>query len=1381
MARGDSILRCSALGACAVLVVAAWFSVGHSAQPQTRPAGKTDLGGAERYLAHLSTDKPIYRAGEKVYVRGVILRADTHTPLPKGQTSAFVEIKGPKGDTVASGYASAQDSVVGFAWEVPAGQAGGQYTIRMSFPSDGYAPAERKFDIRAYRAPRLRSQIVFLRDGYGPGDSVTATLHVERAEGGAPAGATVRVTARVDGAEAYAGQARVDAAGNCTVSFKLPAQIERGEGTLAMSITDGGVVETATKTIPILLQTVDLSIYPEGGDLVAGLENRVYIEARTPAQKPADIAGVIVDAQGQEAGTFRTEHEGRGRFSFVPRRGVDYSLRVTEPAGIARTFALPRAKDDGVTITSAADIVGQGEPVRLTLRSTRAGSYRVTLSKREVEVAAQTVQLEPMGQAPVVLTPPASADGVLIATVWDEQGRPLAERLIFRRPARQINVTVVPDQSTYVPADRVSLRITTTDDQGRPVGAVVGMTVTDDSVLEMIEKREQAPRLPVMVLLENDVRELADAHVYLDNSNPKAPLAVDLLLGTQGWRRFAFVEPARLLAQHGDAARRVLALKMVTAAERELGERRREVLALRALADRGEVLMEMAGVPQAAAANLPGEGRAAKDNLGLDDAAAAAEPPARKAMEAALADHEARENQMALRIRRAGAGQIAMSPVAPSIAWPIVREYAHQVRPNRMEADRTDFTETLYWHAGVKTDQKTGQATVSFSLSDAVTSFRIFADAFDTAGGLGSSSSTIESIEPFYIEPKIPLEVTRGDIIELPIAMVNGLRRDLPMVRITPQAHPGLAFSEVADGFTLRAGARVRRILPIQVGSGGATADLIVNVTAGPFRDRVTRPLAVQPPGFPVEFARGGMLGPNAAVAHEIVIPASAVPDSTQTVVAIYPTPLGNLTEALERLIREPSGCFEQTSSISYPLVMAQQYFLTHQGIDPRLIERSREKLDKAYQRLTGFECKQRGYEWFGGDPGHEALTAYGLMQFVDMKEVRQVDQQMLQRTRQWLLDRRDGKGGFGRSAQALDSFGRAPEATTNAYIVWALLESGEKGLEKEIAAVRESALASQDSYVIALGANVMKLSGDDAAARTLMDRLVKKLAADGSVDGAVTSITNSGGEALKIETTALSLLAWLRDPSYMPYVERSMKWLSESCKSGRFGSTQSTILALRAIINYDKSRARPKAPGSARLYVDGRAVGEAVPFTPETQGALKLADISELMTPGKHTIELRMDGGSAMPFSLSVNYYDALPASSDQCKVGLAVALRDAQVTEGTVTEAKVTVTNRSNEAISMPVAIVGIPGGLEVRHDQLKELVKAGTIDAYEVIGREVVLYWRGMKPQATVELPLSLVAAVPGTYTGPASRAYLYYTDEFKQWVSGAKVRIVAGGGQ
>ena len=65
--------------------------------------------------------------------------------------------------------------------------------------------------------------------------------------------------------------------------------------------------------------------------------------------------------------------------------------------------------------------------------------------------------------------------------------------------------------------------------------------------------------------------------------------------------------------------------------------------------------------------------------------------------------------------------------------------------------------------------------------------------------------------------------------------------------------------------------------------------------------------------------------------------------------------------------------------------------------------------------------------------------------------------------------------------------------------------------------------------------------------------------------------------------------------------------------------------------------------------------------------------------------------------------------------------------------------------------------------------------TIAAYEVRGREVVLYWRALPANAEVRVPISVVGAVPGTYTGPASRAYLYYGDEHKSWVPGLTINI------
>ena len=307
------------------------------------------LGGAQRYLTHLSTDKPVYRPGETAYFRGVMLQAGNRLPLEQAMQANY-QVIGPKGDTIAQGSTQAQDSVLGFSWTIPAEQAGGEYKIKVTHPWTGYPPAERKFDVRVYRAPRLKNQIVFVRDGYGPGDEVAATLHTERAEGGIPAGAPVTVIARVDEEEVYRGQAKVDAAGNCDVRFPLPEEIARGEGTLALVIDDGGAVETASKTIPILLQTVDLTMFAEGGELVAGLPGRVYLEAKTPAKKPADLQGVVVDSQGNEVANFRSEHEGRGRFGFTPKAGEKYTLKITEPSGIKTTYPLPEIIEQGAVL-----------------------------------------------------------------------------------------------------------------------------------------------------------------------------------------------------------------------------------------------------------------------------------------------------------------------------------------------------------------------------------------------------------------------------------------------------------------------------------------------------------------------------------------------------------------------------------------------------------------------------------------------------------------------------------------------------------------------------------------------------------------------------------------------------------------------------------------------------------------------------------------------------------------------------------------------------------------------------------------------------------------------------------------------------------------------
>ena len=107
----------------------------------------------------------------------------------------------------------------------------------------------------------------------------------------------------------------------------------------------------------------------------------------------------------------------------------------------------------------------------------------------------------------------------------------------------------------------------------------------------------------------------------------------------------------------------------------------------------------------------------------------------------------------------------------------------------------------------------------------------------------------------------------------------------------------------------------------------------------------------------------------------------------------------------------------------------------------------------------------------------------------------------------------------------------------------------------------------------------------------------------------------------------------------------------------------------------------------------------------------------------------------------------------------------------------------NTADHGQAMTVAVVGLPAGLKLPEDmkQLKDLVRLpldGTSPAvghFELRGRELVLYWRDLAPKKVVDLSIDLIAAYPGEYRGPASRAYLYYNADHKHWVDPLTVSI------
>jgi hypothetical protein len=164
--------------------------------------------------------------------------------------------------------------------------------------------------------------------------------------------------------------------------------------------------------------------------------------------------------------------------------------------------------------------------------------------------------------------------------------------------------------------------------------------------------------------------------------------------------------------------------------------------------------------------------------------------------------------------------------------------------------------------------------------------------------------------------------------------------------------------------------------------------------------------------------------------------------------------------------------------------------------------------------------------------------------------------------------------------------------------------------------------------------------------------------------------------------------------------------------------------------------------------------------------------------------MRVEINGKSAFPYTAAWSYRALQPLSADKCVVGMKTTLSRDEANEGQTVGLTVHVENKSDKGQGMAVAIVGLPAGLTLPEDmkQLKDMARLrnngterGDIDAWEIRGRELVLYWRDLAPHKKIDVALELICRVPGKYRGPASRAYLYYNADHKSWTEPLEMTI------
>lgn len=286
--------------------------------------------------------------------------------------------------------------------------------------------------------------------------------------------------------------------------------------------------------------TVNLRVFPEGGDLVTGLESQVAVKVTDGYGLPVSAAGTIKDAGGASVASFYTVHDGMGRFTIEPQAGKTYYAEWQDEKKQTHKTPLPAAKTNGVVLQCApsgsrqAFIIKRSIDAQDNLKTlyllgyfNQQVVYKARLNLKETFMVSGSIPLEGI------------PTGMLQMTLFDADWKPLAERITF------------VNKEDYFFTTRLVPAIKNTERRGKNV-VVIDVTDTLKSNLSIaitdagLSKTDpDADNIVSHLLLSGDLRGyIHNPYYYFTGNDDTVRSHLDLVMLTNGWRRFKWEELA---------------------------------------------------------------------------------------------------------------------------------------------------------------------------------------------------------------------------------------------------------------------------------------------------------------------------------------------------------------------------------------------------------------------------------------------------------------------------------------------------------------------------------------------------------------------------------------------------------------------------------------------------------------------------------------------------------------------------------------------------------------------------------------------------------------------------------------------------------------------
>jgi hypothetical protein len=301
----------------------------------------------------------------------------------------------------------------------------------------------------------------------------------------------------------------------------------------------GGSAAGTSDVVPksVTTQDFDIQFFPESGHFLTGHPQIIAFKAIGTNGLSTTVSGTIYNQANEQVTQFNSEHRGMGKLSLTAQPGDQFYATVSNSTGFEKRVDLPTPQHQGIGL----QLKNNNSRIYFNIQNSShlpIDSLRLMIHARgEVLLIAGLSKYD--GQLPDGFLP----EGIVSFSIIDTSERVWCERLLFIRNFIEPQISMSTDKQEYLSRQPIELSFQIQKNDSTPLTGSFSVSVTDsyhvkfDSINDNIRS---------YLLLSSELKGYIEApQEYLRDDSPQTRQITDLLMLTQGWKRFNTAELAK--------------------------------------------------------------------------------------------------------------------------------------------------------------------------------------------------------------------------------------------------------------------------------------------------------------------------------------------------------------------------------------------------------------------------------------------------------------------------------------------------------------------------------------------------------------------------------------------------------------------------------------------------------------------------------------------------------------------------------------------------------------------------------------------------------------------------------------------------------------------